>query len=85
MKQELLSVAKSAEDFLQDVDGSTEKDVSASQHQSVDYASTKSSMPHCERAKVVLSIQDKDGAKQFRIYAVCSCLQNAYILMFMKS
>lgn len=74
MKQELLSVAKSAKDFLQDVDGSAEKEVSTSQQPSVDSASTRSSMPPCGRAKIVLSIQDKDGVKQFRIYAVYSCL-----------
>ncbi|PKI59812.1 uncharacterized protein LOC116212467 isoform X2 [Punica granatum] len=65
MKQELLSVAKSAKDFLQDMDRPIEKEVSTSEQTSGD----KSSLPPRERAKIVVSIQDKDGVKQFRIYA----------------
>ncbi|KAK4780262.1 hypothetical protein SAY87_016368 [Trapa incisa] len=67
MKEELLSITKSAEDFLQDVDGSVKKDIT-SQQSSLDSAAVKSSMSSHERAKIVLSIQDKDGVKQFRIY-----------------
>lgn len=32
----------------------------------------KPSKPHSERAKIVISVQDKDGVKQFRIYTVCT-------------
>ncbi|KAK4785171.1 hypothetical protein SAY86_001860 [Trapa natans] len=73
MKEELLSITKSAEDFLQDVDGSVKTDIT-SQQSSLDSAAVKSSMPSHERAKIGLSIQDKDGVKQFRIYMVGSNL-----------
>lgn len=68
-KKELASFAQSAKDELRDVEESVKRDLSASLHSLQDSVAELPSKPSTERAKIVISIQDKDGAKQFRIYA----------------
>lgn len=67
VKQELQTFAQSAKDLLQSVDDSAQKKVS-SPSQSLKDASTELPNPQHERAKIVISIQDKDGPKQFRVF-----------------
>lgn len=81
MKQELQTFAQSAKDLLQSVDDSAQKKVS-SPSQSLKDASTESPKPQHERAKIVISIQDKDGPKQFRVFLVwlhSECLDDKHI------
>ncbi|GMN38654.1 hypothetical protein TIFTF001_007888 [Ficus carica] len=68
MKQELLSCAQSAEDILRDIEESAKGEVGKSLQPSLDAIADQPSRPHNERAKIVISVQDKDGLKQFRIY-----------------
>lgn len=72
MKQELLSCAQSAEDILRDIEESAKGEVGKSLQPSLDAIADQPSRPHNERAKIVISVQDKDGLKQFRIYMVHS-------------
>lgn len=69
-KKELASFAQSAKDGLRDVEESVKRDLSASLHSLQDSVAEMPSKPSTERAKMVISIQDKSGTKQFRIYAV---------------
>ncbi|KAJ4709858.1 Small ubiquitin-related modifier like [Melia azedarach] len=66
-KQELVSFAKSAEDMLRAVEESV-KTKHSSVQAPVEAEAEKASKPPCERAKIVISVQDKDGLKQFRVY-----------------
>ncbi|XP_028757832.1 uncharacterized protein LOC114716927 [Neltuma alba] len=66
-KQELVSFAQSAKDMLQEVKESAKRELDNLLQTSVDAAIEKTSKPS-ERVKVVISIQDKDGVKQFRVY-----------------
>ncbi|CAN4128381.1 unnamed protein product [Withania somnifera] len=68
-KKELASFAQSAKDELRDVEESLKRDLSASLHSLQDSVAELPSKPSTERAKMVISIQDKDGVKQFRVYA----------------
>lgn len=68
-KQELVSVAQSAKTILQEVQESVRREFDSSLQTSVDAASEKTSKEP-ERAKIVISIQDKDEAKHFRVYMV---------------
>ncbi|KAF8021243.1 hypothetical protein BT93_G1619 [Corymbia citriodora subsp. variegata] len=67
MKQELQTCAQSAKDLLQSVEDSAQRKVS-SPSQSLKDAPAELPKPQNERAKIVISIQDKDGHKQFRIF-----------------
>lgn len=67
-KQELLSYAQSAEDILQNVDEPVKKDSNISVQISSESAAEPPPKPSCERAKIVIGIQDKDGVKHFRVY-----------------
>lgn len=67
MKQELLSCALSAEDVLRSMEESVKEDGKSLQS-SLDAVADQPSRPDNERAKIVISVQDKDGLKQFRIY-----------------
>ncbi|KAL5830543.1 hypothetical protein ACOSQ3_020011 [Xanthoceras sorbifolium] len=71
-KQELLSFAKSAEDVLRAVEESVERKLGSSLQPSfetsLEVAAEQPSKPACERAKIVISFQDKDGPKQFRVF-----------------
>ncbi|XP_077220621.1 ubiquitin-like superfamily protein [Tasmannia lanceolata] len=67
-KQELASFAQSAEDVLREVEESVKRELSSSgQHSEVSEVD-KPSTPHDKREKIIISIQDKDGVKQFRVY-----------------
>ncbi|KAL1568389.1 pescadillo [Salvia divinorum] len=67
-RQELASFAKSADDVVRAVEESVRKDLSASLQSSPKSVAKQPVEPQCERAKLVISIQDKDGLKQFRVY-----------------
>lgn len=72
-KKELATFAQSAKDELRDVEESVKRDLSASLHSLQDSVAdilSKPSKPSTDRVKMVISIQDKDGTKQFRVYAV---------------
>ncbi|XP_015067576.1 uncharacterized protein LOC107012289 isoform X2 [Solanum pennellii] len=71
-KKELASFAQSAKDELRDVEESVKRDLSASLHSLQDSVAdipSKPSKTSTDRVKMVISIQDKDGMKQFRVYA----------------
>lgn len=78
-KQELLSCAQSAEHAMRTFEESGKRDLSASLQFSLDSVaepqSKLASNPPCERAKIIISIQDKDGPKNFRVYMVYTSVQ----------
>ncbi|XP_075634374.1 uncharacterized protein LOC142606891 [Castanea sativa] len=67
-KKELESVAQSAEDVVRAVEESVKLQLGSSMQSSLEAVANQPSKPTCERVKIVISIQDKDGTKQFRIY-----------------
>ncbi|XP_073285200.1 uncharacterized protein [Primulina huaijiensis] len=71
-KQELASFAQSAEELVQAVEESVRKNLHASLQYSPQNATKKTLEPPPERTKLVISIQDKDGLKQFRVFMVAS-------------
>lgn len=69
-KKELELFAQSAEDVLRAVEESVKLQLGSSMQPSLEAVADQPSKPTCERVKIVISIQDKDGTKQFRIYTV---------------
>jgi hypothetical protein len=69
-KQELVTFAQSAEDVLRAVEESAKRKIGSSTQSSVEAVTDLPSKPPCERVKIVISVQDKDGHKQFRMYMV---------------
>lgn len=67
-RQELVSFAQSAEDILRAVEETAKRDLTASLKSALESVVEMPSKPTVERAKIVISIQDKDGPKQFRVY-----------------
>ncbi|KAL6969899.1 hypothetical protein U1Q18_029613 [Sarracenia purpurea var. burkii] len=67
-RQELASFAKAAEEVLRSVEKSAKSDFNSSLQPTVESAADQPSRPPCERAKIVISIQDKEELKQFRVY-----------------
>ncbi|KZV37933.1 hypothetical protein F511_17705 [Dorcoceras hygrometricum] len=67
-KQELASFAQSAEELVQAVEESVRKNLHSSSQYSPRSATKETVEPPPERKKLVISIQDKDGLKQFRVY-----------------
>lgn len=67
-RQELMSVTESAKDIVRSVEESVKRDLKTSMDSSFESPLEKPSKPAVERSKIVISIQDKDGQKQFRIY-----------------
>lgn len=65
-----MSFAKSADDVIRAVEESVKRKLDSSMPAALDTESEKVSKPAIERAKIVVSIQDKGGLKQFRVYAV---------------
>ncbi|KAK7390896.1 hypothetical protein VNO78_19082 [Psophocarpus tetragonolobus] len=66
-KQELASFAESAKQLLKDVEDSSKLEINNSLESSVDAVVEKNS--ECsEREKIVISVQDKDGTKQIRMF-----------------
>ncbi|KAK6146837.1 hypothetical protein DH2020_020706 [Rehmannia glutinosa] len=68
-RQELASFAESAEEMVRAVEESVRKNLNAALQSSPPKSAVKPPLepPH-ERSKLVISIQDKDGLKQFRVY-----------------
>ncbi|RDX82250.1 hypothetical protein CR513_36987 [Mucuna pruriens] len=69
-KLELASFAESAKKLLQDVEESSKMESYNSLQSSVDDGVDEKSLEHSERAKIVISVQDKDGTKQIRMFMV---------------
>ncbi|XP_047308652.1 uncharacterized protein LOC124912133 isoform X2 [Impatiens glandulifera] len=72
-KQQLELFTQSAKDVLRSVEETAKRDYEANANANANATSdlepTKNqSDPSCERPKVVISIQDKKGLKQFRVY-----------------
>ncbi|KAI8527718.1 hypothetical protein RHMOL_Rhmol12G0096500 [Rhododendron molle] len=67
-KQELAEFAKSAKEVLRSVEESVKRDFNSSSQPAVVSTADQPSKPPCERAKIVISIQEKEGVKQFRVY-----------------
>ncbi|KAK6252707.1 hypothetical protein QUC31_014427 [Theobroma cacao] len=67
-KQELLSVAQSTKNMLLEVEESVKRELSGSLKASLDAGAEQPKNPTSERAKIVISIQNKDECKQFRVY-----------------
>lgn len=76
-KQELASCAQSAEDVLRAVEESVKRELQSSMQSSLEVVADQPSKLNSERAKIVISIQDKDGPKQFRVYSVCFSTSHA--------
>lgn len=68
-KQELASLAQSAEDILRSVAASTKSHPSHLENFDMESGGQLPSKK-VYRKKIVISIQDKDGQKQFRMYMV---------------
>ncbi|KAK2405232.1 Ubiquitin superfamily protein [Trifolium repens] len=66
-KKELASFAESAKELLKSVENSLETDNLNSLNTSKDDISEKTSKPY-ERAKILISVQDKEGTKQIRMF-----------------
>lgn len=66
----MASFAQSADDVVRAVEESVRKDLGASLQSSPTSVAKLPAEPQRERAKLVISIQDKDELKQFRVYMV---------------
>ncbi|KAL3644681.1 hypothetical protein CASFOL_009861 [Castilleja foliolosa] len=69
-KQELTSFAESADEMVRAVEESVRKNLNAELQSSPEPETVVkvTSKPTVERSKIVISIQEKDGLKQFRVY-----------------
>ncbi|KAJ0038357.1 hypothetical protein Pint_22071 [Pistacia integerrima] len=67
-RQELVSFAKAAEDVLRDAEESVKRKLGDSLEASFGSVADQPSKLPCERAKIVISMQDKEGPKQFRVF-----------------
>nr|GEX85082.1 putative rad60/SUMO-like domain, ubiquitin-related domain protein [Tanacetum cinerariifolium] len=65
-QQELLSITESAKAIAQEEN--VKRDLMSSMDTASESPVEKLSKPAAERSKIVISIQDKDGQKQFRVY-----------------
>jgi hypothetical protein len=72
-KQELVTFAQSAEDVLRAVEESAKRELGSSMQSSLEAVTDQPSKPPRERVKIVISVQDKDGLKHFRMYMVYLC------------
>ena len=52
------------------VEEAARRELGSSMQSSLEAVAGQPAKPPCERVKIVISIQDKDGLKQFRIYMV---------------
>lgn len=62
--------AQSAEDVLRAMEESAKRELGNSIQSSLETVADQPSKPFGERVKIVISIQDKNGLKQFRMYMV---------------
>ncbi|KAG6655821.1 uncharacterized protein LOC122308932 [Carya illinoinensis] len=67
-KQELVLFAQSAEDVLRAMEESAKRELGNSIQSTMETVADQPSKPFGERVKIVISIQDKNGLKQFRMY-----------------
>lgn len=67
---ELMSFTKTVADVMLEVEESAKREVEESLNPSSEAAAQAPPEPKNDRAKIVITIQDKDGHKQFRVYAV---------------
>ncbi|KAL8531762.1 hypothetical protein ACS0TY_008383 [Phlomoides rotata] len=67
-RQELASFAQSAEEVVRAVEESVRKDFNAASQSSPKSESILQLEPPRERTKLVISIQDKDGVRHFRVF-----------------
>ncbi|KAK9157479.1 hypothetical protein Scep_004053 [Stephania cephalantha] len=67
-RQELELFAKSAQDLLRTVEESTQKEATNAEQSASEPGAMKTSRPLEERKKIVISFQDKDELKQFRVF-----------------
>ncbi|XP_010924176.1 uncharacterized protein [Elaeis guineensis] len=68
-KQELASLAQSAQDVLRAVKESAITELSSYGKPAPEVKASQPSKPQVERKKIVISIQGKNGQKQFRVYS----------------
>ncbi|KAL1223330.1 Small ubiquitin-related modifier 1 [Cardamine amara subsp. amara] len=68
-KMELMSFTKNVADVMQEVEESVKREVEVSRNPSLEAAPQAPPAPTNDRAKIVITIQDKDGQKPFRVYA----------------
>ncbi|KAL9226031.1 hypothetical protein vseg_001886 [Gypsophila vaccaria] len=72
-KQELASLVQSAENALRAVDEAAKRAATISSNACIDQSTTECTVetikPSNDRAKIVISIQDKAGTKQYRVFA----------------
>lgn len=74
-KQELASFSRSAEDVMRDVIESAKKELNSSEKSDGPEAQVeKPAKPNVDRPKILISVQDKDGHKQFRMYKVMALI-----------
>ncbi|XP_022726266.1 uncharacterized protein LOC111282449 isoform X2 [Durio zibethinus] len=84
-KQELVSFAQSAKNMLLEVQESAKRELSGLLKPSLDVVAEQPNNPASERVKIVISIQNKDELKQFRVYMVdsrCHCTTSVIRIMF---
>jgi hypothetical protein len=81
-KKELASFAESAKELLKSVENSLETDNLNSLNTSKDDISEKTSKPY-ERAKILISVQDKEGTKQIRMFMVLILFYLIYFMLLM--
>lgn len=76
-RQELESLAQPAKDILREVEESVKQEIAAAESNkrnlSAEFAATDGvkdhpTRPSQDRAKIIISIQNKDETKQFRVY-----------------
>ncbi|AEE34761.1 Ubiquitin domain [Arabidopsis thaliana x Arabidopsis arenosa] len=68
-KMELMSFTKTVGDVMQEVEESAKREVEESRNPSSETAAQLPSEPTNDRAKIVITIQDKDGQKTLRVFA----------------
>lgn len=69
---ELMSFTKTVADVMQEVEESAKREVEESRNPPSEATAQLPPEPTNDRAKIVITIQDKDGQKTFRVYAVSS-------------
>ncbi|KAK1423102.1 hypothetical protein QVD17_18397 [Tagetes erecta] len=67
-REELLSFTESTKDMVRTVEECVKRDLKTLADSDCESPIEKPSKPAVDRPKIVISIQDKDGLKQFRIY-----------------
>lgn len=66
----MVSFAQSAKNLLLEAEESAKRELSGSLKPSLDAVAEQPKNPASEREKIVISIQNKDERKQFRVYMV---------------